>query len=68
MVKTLVDSYGKDKLQTIEFPKYAPEQNPQEHVLKELRKHITHNKFISSHHHPPQNRQNPCKEAYFWYN
>jgi transposase len=30
----------------INFPPYAPEENPQEHVWKEARKHVTHNTFI----------------------
>jgi len=30
----------------IAFPRYAPELNPQEHVWKEGRSKITHNKFV----------------------
>lgn len=33
-------------IKTIYFPKYSPEENPQEHVWKEGRNKITHNKFI----------------------
>ncbi|MCX5925193.1 MAG: IS630 family transposase [Candidatus Dependentiae bacterium] len=32
----------------INFPPYSPELNPQEHVWKEGRKHITHNTFIDN--------------------
>ena len=32
--------------ETIHFPKYAPEENPQEHVWKRGRSEITHNRFI----------------------
>ena len=45
-VRTLIDSY-KNQLKIIEFPKYAPEQNPQEHVWKAAREKITHNRFIN---------------------
>ena len=31
----------------INFPPYAPEENPQEHVWKAARAHVTHNKFVS---------------------
>jgi len=31
----------------INFPPYAPDENPQEHVWKAGRAHVTHNKFIS---------------------
>jgi len=34
------------KIETIYFPPYSPEENPQEHVWKEGRSKITHNKFI----------------------
>ena len=34
-------------LKIINFPPYAPEENPQEHVWKIGRTQITHNKFIS---------------------
>lgn len=30
----------------IHFPRYAPEENPQEHVWKSGRSHCTHNRFI----------------------
>ena len=33
-------------IQTISFPSAAPEQNPQEHVWKSGRSHVTHNNFI----------------------
>lgn len=33
-------------IQTIYFPRYAPEQNPQEHVWKSGRNKVTHNRFI----------------------
>jgi len=37
----------KDKnIKTIYFPKYSPEENPQEHVWREGRNKITHNRFI----------------------
>lgn len=32
----------------INFPPYAPEENPQEHVWKVGREHVTHNKFIKN--------------------
>lgn len=39
----------KDKnIETIYFPKYAPEQNPQEHVWKNGRDNVTHDKFIEN--------------------
>jgi len=31
----------------INFPPYAPDENPQEHVWKDVRAKVTHNKFIS---------------------
>lgn len=34
------------KIQVRYFPKYSPEENPQEHVWKEGRNQVTHNKFI----------------------
>jgi transposase len=34
------------KIEVIYFPKYAPEENPQEHVWKEGRAFVTHNKYI----------------------
>lgn len=35
-------------IETIYFPPYSPEENPQEHVWKEGRSKITHNKFIKN--------------------
>ena len=32
----------------IYFPRYSPEQNPQEHVWREGRKEVTHNKYIEN--------------------
>ena len=46
-VQSLINSYG-ERLKIIGFPKYAPEQNPQEHVWKAAREKITHNRFISN--------------------
>lgn len=34
------------KIEVIYFPKYSPEENPQEHVWKEGRAKVTHNTFI----------------------
>ena len=34
------------KIETIYFPPYSPEENPQEHVWKAGRSNVTHNKFI----------------------
>ena len=34
------------KIKIIHFPTYAPEQNPQEHVWKKGRSHVSHNRFI----------------------
>jgi transposase len=36
---------GKTKLELFNFPPYAPELNPQEHVWKALRQNITHNRL-----------------------
>lgn len=36
------------EIQVLYFPKYAPEENPQEHVWKEGRAKVTHNQFISN--------------------
>lgn len=36
------------KVQTINFPPYAPELNPQEHVWKAARANVTHNKYIGN--------------------
>jgi transposase len=35
-------------IQAIYFPPYSPEENPQEHVWKAGRTHITHNRFIKN--------------------
>lgn len=35
-------------IESIYFPPYSPEENPQEHVWKEGRKEISHNKFIEN--------------------
>jgi transposase len=35
-------------IETQYFPKYSPEENPQEHVWKAGRNHVTHNKFIKN--------------------
>jgi transposase len=35
-------------IETLDFPRAAPEQNPQEHVWKKGRSKITHNKFIDN--------------------
>lgn len=43
----VTDYIQKDgNIQIIFFPPYSPEENPQEHVWKEGRSKITHNKFI----------------------
>lgn len=43
----VTDYIKKDgKIQVIFFPKYTPEENPQEHVWKEGRNRVTHNQFI----------------------
>lgn len=36
------------KIETIYFPRAAPEENPQEHVWKDGRNQVTHNKFIDN--------------------
>jgi transposase len=36
------------KIEVIYFPRYSPEQNPQEHVWREGRKQVTHNKYIEN--------------------
>ena len=39
----------KDKnIETLHFPGYAPELNPQEHVWKNGRSHVSHNRFIEN--------------------
>mgnify|MGYP001595500961 CR=1 FL=1 len=34
-------------METLSFPTAAPEENPQEHVWKNGRSHVTHNHFIA---------------------
>ncbi len=34
------------RIETIHFPRYSPEENPQEHVWKNGRSQVTHNHFI----------------------
>jgi transposase len=41
-------STTKHNIHLIAFPPYAPELNPQEHIWKEGRSQITHNKFIEN--------------------
>lgn len=41
-------STTKHKIKLIAFPVYSPELNPQEHVWKAGRSHVSHNKFIES--------------------
>jgi transposase len=36
------------RIEVIHFPRYSPEQNPQEHVWREGRKEVTHNKYIAN--------------------
>lgn len=36
------------KIQTIYFPKYSPEENPQEHIWKNGRDQVSHNRFIEN--------------------
>jgi transposase len=38
----------KHSFQLFRFPPYTPDENPQEHVWKAGRSHITHNKFIGN--------------------
>ncbi len=47
---SLVQEYIKKdgKIEVIYFPAYAPEENPQEHVWKEARGQVTHNRFIEN--------------------
>lgn len=45
----VTDYIRKDgKIQVLYFPKYSPEENPQEHVWKEGRNKVTHNQFIGN--------------------
>lgn len=45
-----VQKYIKEdkNIETIHFPRYSPELNPQEHVWKSGRDHCTHNRFIKN--------------------
>ncbi len=36
------------RIETIYFPTYAPEENPQEHVWKKAKEHVVGNKFIEN--------------------
>lgn len=36
------------QIETLHFPSYAPELNPQEHVWKSGRSHVSHNRFIAN--------------------
>lgn len=36
------------KIEVVYFPPYSPDENPQEHVWKEGRKEVSHNKFIEN--------------------
>lgn len=36
------------KIEVIYFPRYSPEQNPQEHVWREGRSKVTHNQYIEN--------------------
>ena len=36
------------KMEVVYFPPYSPQENPQEHVWKEGRKQVSHNKFIEN--------------------
>lgn len=44
VVREFVEHDG--NIEVIHFPRYAPEENPQEHVWKEGRSHASHNRFI----------------------
>ena len=35
------------KIETLDFPRAAPDENPQEHIWKKGRSKITHNEFIN---------------------
>ena len=39
---------GDGRTEVIYFPPYAPEENPQEHVWKEGRSQVSHNRFIEN--------------------
>lgn len=45
-VQEFIENDG--NIETQYFPKYSPEENPQEHVWKAARGHVTHNKFIKN--------------------
>lgn len=45
-------------IEEIFFPKYSPDQNPQEHVWKTGREQVTHNNFI-----PKINTKNKLKRG-----
>ena len=36
------------KIETVYFPRYSPEENSQEHVWKQSRSQVTHNRFIEN--------------------
>lgn len=37
-----------NNIESVHFPRYSPEENPQEHVWKSGRANVTHNKFIEN--------------------
>lgn len=45
---SVVQAYlkGDGNIEVMPFPRYAPEENPQEHVWKQGRSQVTHNRFI----------------------
>lgn len=43
-VREFIEQDG--NIEVIHFPRYAPEENPQEHVWKQGRSHVSHNRFI----------------------
>jgi transposase len=45
-VREFIEQDG--NIEVIHFPRYAPEENPQEHVWKEGRSHVSHNRFIEN--------------------
>jgi len=45
-VKEFLNNDG--NIEVIYFPRYSPEENPQEHVWKEGRSQVTHNRFIEN--------------------
>jgi len=47
MIKDFLSS-TKHNFHLYRFPPYAPEENPQEHVWKAGRSHVSHNKFIEN--------------------